>query len=126
MELELQSIGNVRVRVLLEGQPDIEPDGLAARLAGPPVGGFHDPGTASRGDDKAVVFRLQRQAPRRQEPGELARVLVVPRPLERLSRLAELDLVLSVGIEVAARPQRAERPFASLATVDACRTEKHD
>ena len=61
-----------------------------------------------------------------QQPGELARVLVVARPLDRLPRLGQLGLVLLVGVADAARLERRQRALGALAAVDAGRSEEHD
>ena len=85
VELEVQPVGDVRVGALLERQPDVEPDGLAAGLVRAAVGGFHDAGAAAGRDDEAMVLRRQRHAPRREQPRELARLLVVAGPLDGLA-----------------------------------------
>src|ERR1019366_8453052 len=48
------------------------------------------------------------------------------RPLDRLLRLVQLDVVLGVRIARAARLQHAERPFGPLAAVHARRSEEDD
>ena len=63
VELEVQAVGDVRVRALLERQPDVQADRLAAGLARAAVGGLHDARAAARRDDEAVVVGLERQAP---------------------------------------------------------------
>src|SRR5260221_9090380 len=73
-----------------------------------------------------MVLGGEGYAPRREQPRQLARFLVVPGPLERLAALAQLHRVEIVGAHFAARPQRLQRPLRTLAAVDARRTEKHD
>ncbi len=68
VELEVQLVGDVAVGALLERQPDVQPDRLAARLVRAAVGRLHDARPAARGDHEAVVLRLERHAPRRQLP----------------------------------------------------------
>ena len=112
--------------LLLERQADVQADRLAAGFARAAVGRFHDAGAAARGDDEAVVLRLQRVTPCRQQPRQLSRVLVVARPFDRLARSRELGLELRVGVLHAAGAQRLQRAFGALAAVDAGRSEKHD
>ena len=81
VELEVQALGDVAVGPLLERQADVEADALAAGLVGAAIGGLHDAGPAARADDEAVARFLERQAPFREQVRELARVLVVARPL---------------------------------------------
>src|SRR4029077_12296477 len=52
--------------------------------------GLRHPAPAARLDDEPVILERERQAPRRQHAGELARLLVVLRPLDRLAALHEL------------------------------------
>ena len=54
----MQSVGNVRIGVLLEGQTYVEPDGFPARLTRAAIGGFHDARTAARRHHEAVVLGL--------------------------------------------------------------------
>ena len=68
----------------------------------------------------------ERRAPLREEARQLARVLVVARPLERLARAGQLRLVRGVRVARAARPQRPQRPFGALAAVDPRRSEEDD
>ena len=53
MELKIKRRRDVGIRVLFEGQIDVEADGFPARLLGSQVGGFHDAGAASGGHDEA-------------------------------------------------------------------------
>src|SRR5947209_18032457 len=73
-----------------------------------------------------MVFGRQRHAPRREQPRELARFLVVPGPLERLAALPQLDRVQVLGPDFAARPQRLQRPLCALAAVHASRAKEDD
>ena len=63
----------------------LKPIALAAGLVRAAIGRFHDAGAAAGADDEAVARRLERQAPLGQLVRELARVLVVARPLDRLA-----------------------------------------
>ena len=110
---------------LLERQADVQPDRLASRFARAAVGRFHDAGAAAGGDDEAVVRGGERQAPLRQHPRELARILVKARPLESLARLVQFFLVRGVGVALAARAERPQRTFRAFTAVDARRAEKH-
>ena len=65
VELEVERGRDVGVRRLLEGQLDVESDGLAAGLVGAAVGGLHDAGAAAGGDDEAALAALQGHAPTR-------------------------------------------------------------
>src|SRR5262249_26272005 len=107
-------------------QTDVEADRFAAALARAAIRRFHDPRPAARCDDETVVLGLQRQRPRRQHPRELARFLVVARPLERLAALPQLALIVLVGVAHAARPQRLQRALRAFAAVDARRSEEDD
>ena len=49
VELEVQPVGDVRVGALLERQPDVQADRLAAGLVRAAVGRLHDAGAAARG-----------------------------------------------------------------------------
>ena len=44
--------------LLLEGQADIQADGIAARLLCAPVGSLHDAGPAARADDEAAAVGI--------------------------------------------------------------------
>ena len=112
--------------VLFERQADIEPDGLAARFIRAAVGRLHDAGSTAGGDDKAMVFGRERATPRGEGAGELARLLVVARPLDGLAGLLQFDLETVVGGADTAGPQRLERPLGALAAVDARRSEEDD
>ena len=94
VELEVQAVGDVRVRALLEGQPDVQADRLAAGFARAAVGRLHDSRAAARRDDEAVVVstgsvRLH-DVSRRASSRAL---FVVARPFDRLpgSRQARPD-----------------------------------
>ena len=50
------------------------------------------------GDDEAVVLGLQRLGPGGEHARQLARLLVVARPLERLTAFFQLELVVFVGV----------------------------
>src|SRR5581483_1181960 len=54
MKLEVQRRRDVRVRVLLERKMNVQTDGLALGFMGAEVGGFHDAGAASGGNDETV------------------------------------------------------------------------
>ena len=47
VELEVQSLGDVAIRALLERKPDVQADRLAAGIGSAAIGRFHDPGTAA-------------------------------------------------------------------------------
>src|SRR5262249_23281458 len=126
VELEMQALGDIRVGALLERQPDVQADRLPAAFAGAAVGGLHDPGAAARRDDETVILRLQRLGPRREQPRELARLLVVARPLDRLAAASQLFLVGAVRVLDAPRAQTLERAFGPLAAADARRAEEDD
>ena len=79
MELEVERGRDVRIRILLEGQIDVQADGLASRFMSAQVRGFHDAGAAAGGDDKAMTARRNVRRPFRKQVGEAARVFVVAR-----------------------------------------------
>jgi hypothetical protein len=49
MELEVERRRDIGIRILLEGQVDIEADALAASFVRAEIGGFHNAGTAVAG-----------------------------------------------------------------------------
>jgi len=59
-------------------------------------------------------------------PPELARLLVVARPLEGAARARQLALVGVVGVLHAARAKALQRALGALAAVDARRAEEDD
>ena len=122
----MQPLRDVRIRALLERQPDIQADGLAAALPRAAIRRLHDAGAAAGRDDKAVILGLQAQGPRREQPGQLARVLVIARPFEGAADLVQLLDVLLVGVAHAACAQRPQRQLRALAAGDARRSEEHD
>src|SRR5277367_1294414 len=77
VKLEVERRRDEAVGILLERQPDVEPDGLASGLVGSPVGGLHDAGTSAGGNDEAMAARLQTFRPGGQQEGEPAGVFVV-------------------------------------------------
>src|SRR5208337_1799215 len=77
MELEVERRRDVAVRILLEGQVDVEPDGFSSRFVGAKIGGFHDAGAAAGGDDKAVALGGNLGGPFGQQASQAARVFVV-------------------------------------------------
>ena len=56
--------------------------------------------------------------------GELARLLVVLRPFDRLAALRGALSGMFVGVAFAARPQRRQRALRALAAVDSRRPEE--
>ncbi len=128
MKLELEAVRDVRVRALLEWQADVQADRLSAGLARTAICRFHDARAAARRDDEAVILGFQRDRPRREQPRQLARIFVEPRPLERLATLSQLRFVLvaQAFAVFAPRAQRLQRPLSALAAVDARRSEKDD
>ena len=121
----MQPVGDVAVRPLLERQADVEADALAAGLVGAAVGRLHDAGTAARADHEAVPRRFERQAPHRQLVRQLARVLVVARPLDRLAAALHRG-EMRLRARIAAPPQALERARRVGAAVHARRAEEHD
>src|SRR6185295_13169336 len=105
---------------------DVQADRLAAALAGAAVGGLHDAGAAARRHHEAVVLRLQRLRPRGEQPRQLARLLVVAGPLQRLAAAPQLARVGVVGALDAARAQALQRTLGALAAVDPRRAEEDD
>ena len=68
---------DVRVRHLLEGQVDIESDGLGPGLVRTEVGGFHDAGPPAGSDYESMAFATQAFTPIAEQIGETAGVFVV-------------------------------------------------
>ena len=81
MKFEAQIRRDVRVRILFEGQPDIQAHRQAARVRGPAVGGFHDARPAARADHETVRVVGELLAPLREHARQSARVVVVARQL---------------------------------------------
>src|ERR1700687_1698724 len=77
VELEVELRSDVGIGDLLKGQGDVEADGFAASLPGAPIGGFHDSGTASGGDDEAMALAWQSAGPIGEHVGESASILIV-------------------------------------------------
>ncbi len=69
---------------------------------------------------------FDRLRPGGQHAGELARLLVVARPLDRLASARQVRLDVGVGFHAVAAHQVTERLFRVLAAVDAGRAEEHD
>ena len=82
VELEVQVGRDVRVGNLLEGQIDVQPDGLAASLECAAVGRFHDARSAAGANHKAVARLADGLGPFRDQEGQLARGLVIARHFE--------------------------------------------
>src|SRR5262249_42059305 len=119
VELEVQPFCDVGIGALFEWQANIEPDRLPAGLARAAVGGLHDSGPATRSHDEPMVFGLKASAPRRPQPGEFSRLLVVAGPFEGPARFAQLELIQLVGLANPAHPERLQRAFGPLPAVDA-------
>src|SRR5262249_54809259 len=110
---------------LLERQPDIESDALAAGLRGAAIGRLHDPGTAAGTDGEAMARRLEREAPLRQLVRKLAGVFVVSRPFERLAASLQRRRMLR-GLRMVPALKALERALGLNAAVDARGAEKDD
>ena len=83
LEDEVQFRGHIRVGLLLGRELDIQADGEAARLGRAPVGRFHDPRTSAGAHDQKMFSPAQRERPARDQFGELSRLLIVARHLDR-------------------------------------------
>src|SRR5580658_241946 len=77
MEFEVKRGRDVGIWRLLEGQPDVESDGLAAGLPGAAVGCLHDAGASAGGDHKAVPPRRNGLRPGGEQLRQPPCVLVV-------------------------------------------------
>jgi len=88
METQSSGRGDVRIRRLLERQPNVEADGLAACFVSAPVGRFHDPGAAAGGDDETVPASLRVLRPLGDQGGQLTRVFIIAGPSLRLPQRA--------------------------------------
>src|SRR5271154_7315846 len=80
-------------------QSDVQTDGPAARVGGAAIGRFHDSRAATRADHVAVAARSKALRPRRDQPRELAGIIVIapertfgsnPRRAEEYDRLVYL------------------------------------
>ena len=92
VELEVERGRDVGIGRLLEGQPDVQPDGLSAGLASAAVGGFHNAGAAAGGDDEAVLTRGNLEGPAGEQLREAARVLVVASHFNRRNGALALQI----------------------------------
>src|SRR5271168_3805511 len=99
VKLERQRARDVRIGPLLMRQPDVQPDGPAARVGGAAIGRFHDTGAAAGADHVAVTVRSKALRPLRDQPRELAGLIVIapertfgrnPRRAEEHDRLVYL------------------------------------
>ena len=81
--------------ILLEGQLDIQADGLASGFVGAEVGGFHDAGASAGGDDETVAAGGNLGRPLGQHVRELARVFVVAGHVD--AGLGALQILLQVA-----------------------------
>jgi hypothetical protein len=126
VELEVQAVSDVRIGPLLEGQPDVETDGLATRLFCAPVGRLHDARSAARGDDEAVVRRSESERPFRQQLRELTGLFVIPRPLDCLAPHSQLRLHLGCWSSLQAIGETRHVRIGMLTTVDPSRAEEDD
>jgi len=79
MELEIQFIRDIRIRVLLVRKTDVQSDGLASRIRSPAIGRLHDSRTAAGADHEAVCAIPQRFGPVRYQSGKRPRVVIVLR-----------------------------------------------
>ena len=68
---------DVGIGRLLEGQADVEADGLAAGLVGAAIGRFHDARTAAGGDHEAMAPRRNAFGPVGEQLRQAARIFVV-------------------------------------------------
>ena len=74
---------------------------------------------------KRWYSELQALTPRREQPCQLPRVLVVARPLDGLARSHQLGIELRVGVQHPAGTQRLQRALRAFAAVHAGRSKKH-
>src|SRR4029434_2731902 len=73
-----------------------------------------------------MVFRAEPERPLCQQPGELARLLVVARPLDRLAPADEMLVGVPAALPHHLPHQGLERRLRLLAAVDARGSEKND
>jgi hypothetical protein len=125
VELEVQAVGDEAVGTLFEWQADIQADRLAAGLICAAIRGFHDPGSAARCHDEAVMRELERLRPLRQEPRQRTGILVVLRPLDGLSAACQV-LVDRLAARSESPLERCERLLGMRTAVDPRRAEEHD
>ena len=77
MELEIERRRDVGVRILLEGQIDVEADGFSASFVSAKICRFHDARATAGGDDKAMALGGDLCRPFGQQEGKPACVLIV-------------------------------------------------
>jgi hypothetical protein len=106
-------------------QADVEADRLAAGVVRAAIGGFHDPGPPPEVTTKRVL-RADGERPLREHARQLARFLVVARPLDRAAALARRSRRRRGCADAVHLHQLVERVLRRLAAVNARRPEEHD
>src|SRR5579885_392145 len=79
VELEAELRGDVRIRKLFEGKPDVQADGFAFGFGGAAVGGFHDARPAARADHEAVRAVGELIGPFGEHAGKFACFVIITR-----------------------------------------------
>ena len=77
MELEVERGRDVRIRILLKGQMDVEADRFPSSFVGAEICRFHDAGAAAGGDDKTMALGGDLCGPFGEQEGKPSCVLVV-------------------------------------------------
>ena len=126
VELEVEAFGDVPIRSLLEGQSDVESDGLATGFGRSSIRRLHDAGAATRGDDEAVVLRGERLRPLGDQTREFPRLLVITGPLDGFAATGQVRVTLGADPGAKSALETLERFFGALTAVDARGPEEDD
>ncbi len=95
MKLEVEFRRDVPIWELLEGQTDIQADGLATGLTGAKIRRLHDPRAPAGGDDEPMPLGLKLHRPLRQQEREPTRIFIVASHLDGSLCPLELQRVLA-------------------------------
>src|SRR5580692_7880137 len=126
MELEVERWRDVLVRMLLEGELNIEADALASGFVSAQVSGFHDAGASAGGNHEAVAASGNGDRPLRQHVRQFARVFVIASHVHAGVGTLELFVKFSVGLARLVLLDVGQRLRSGLASLEAGRTEKYD
>src|SRR5262245_12800300 len=107
MKLKIERARDVGVGLLLMRKADVEPDGLATRLGGAPVGGLHDARPAAGANHEPMARAAQALGPFCQQAGERARIVVVA--TEGASRIDPCRAEKNDGVMHVVTPKAVQR-----------------
>ena len=126
MELEVERRRDVGVRILFEGEVNVESDSFSAGFMGAEIGRFHDAGAAAGGDNEAVTLGGDLEGPFGEHVGEAARILIVASHVDGGLGAFDFRGALGGGSGVVVRLKAGQKIRGILATLDAGGTEEDD